>query len=48
MPVGDPQPHSLVQFMAHKSRQHGLRAVVDSEETFVRLLGRFRRERVVP
>lgn len=91
MPVGEPQPHSLVQFMADKaplwdamvkkhglqpyrfdeivawpfgdyvfncdwdvmtnvtkSRLHGFHAVVDSEEMFVRLLGRFRAERIVP
>jgi len=91
MPVGDPQPHSLVQFMAHKAplwdamvkqhglqqyrfneiaawpfgdyvfscdwdvmtnvtkaRLHGFQAAVDSEEMFVRLLARFRRERIVP
>jgi len=91
LPPGDPQPHSLVQFMADKaplweamaqkhhlqpwrfqelvawpfgdyvfscnwdvmsdltkSRQHGFQRVVDSEEMFVRLLGRFREERIVP
>jgi nucleoside-diphosphate-sugar epimerase len=91
MSVGEPQPHSLVQFMADKaplwdamvkkhglqpyrfdeivawpfgdyvfncdwdvmtnvtkSRLHGFHAVVDSEEMFVRLLGRFRAERIVP
>ena len=91
MPVGEPQPHSLVHFMADKaplwdamvkkhglqpyrfdeivawpfgdyvfntdwdvmsnvtkSRLHGFHAVVDSEEMFVRLLGRFRAERIVP
>jgi nucleoside-diphosphate-sugar epimerase len=91
MPVGEPQPHSLVQFMADKaplwdamvkkhgltpyrfdeivawpfgdyvfncdwdvmsnvtkSRLHGFHAAVDSEEMFVRLLGRFRAERIVP
>ena len=91
MPVGEPQPHCLVQFMADKaplwdamvnkhglkpyrfdeiaawpfgdyvfncdwdvmsnvtkSRLHGFHAVVDSEEMFVRLLGRFREERIVP
>lgn len=31
-----------------KSRQHGFHAVVDSEEMFVRLLRRFREERIVP
>jgi hypothetical protein len=31
-----------------KSRLHGFHAVVDSEEMFVRLLGRFRAERIVP
>lgn len=31
-----------------KSRQHGFHDVVDSEEMFVRLLGQFRRERIVP
>jgi len=31
-----------------KARQHGFHAVVDSEEMFVRLLRRFRDERVVP
>ena len=31
-----------------KSRQHGFHAVVDSEEMFGRLLGRFRAERIVP
>jgi nucleoside-diphosphate-sugar epimerase len=31
-----------------KSRLHGFHAVVDSEEMFVRLLGRFREERIVP
>ena len=31
-----------------KSRLHGFQAVVDSEEMFVRLLGRFRAERIVP
>jgi len=91
MPVGEPQPHSLVQFMADKaplwdamvkkhglkpyrfdeiaawpfgdyvfncdwdvmsnvtkSRRHGFHAVVDSEEMFVRLLARFRQERILP
>jgi nucleoside-diphosphate-sugar epimerase len=31
-----------------KSRRHGFHAVVDSEEMFVRLLRRFREERIVP
>ena len=31
-----------------KARQHGFHEVVDSEEMFVRLLGRFREERIVP
>lgn len=31
-----------------KSRQHGFHEVVDSEEMFVRLLNRFRAERIVP
>ncbi len=31
-----------------KSRQHGFHDVVDSEEMFVRLLSRFRAERIVP
>ncbi len=31
-----------------KSRQHGFHDVVDSEEMFVRLLARFRAERIVP
>jgi nucleoside-diphosphate-sugar epimerase len=31
-----------------KARQHGFHAVVDSEEMFVRLLRRFREERIVP
>jgi nucleoside-diphosphate-sugar epimerase len=31
-----------------KSRQHGFHRVVDSEEMFVRLLRRFREERIVP
>jgi nucleoside-diphosphate-sugar epimerase len=31
-----------------KSRQHGFQAVVDSEEMFGRLLGRFRAEKIVP
>jgi nucleoside-diphosphate-sugar epimerase len=31
-----------------KSRLHGFHAAVDSEEMFVRLLGRFREERIVP
>jgi nucleoside-diphosphate-sugar epimerase len=31
-----------------KSRQHGFNAVVDSEEMFARLLGRFRAEKIVP
>ena len=31
-----------------KSRRHGFHDVVDSEEMFVRLLGRFRAERIVP
>jgi hypothetical protein len=31
-----------------KSRLHGFHAVVDSEEMFVRLLWRFRAERIVP
>ena len=31
-----------------KARQCGFHEVVDSEEMFVRLLGRLRRERVVP
>ncbi|HSD55016.1 MAG TPA: SDR family oxidoreductase [Burkholderiales bacterium] len=31
-----------------KSRQYGFHDVVDSEEMFVRLLGRFREERIVP
>jgi nucleoside-diphosphate-sugar epimerase len=31
-----------------KSRQHGFQPVVDSEEMFVRLLRRFREERIVP
>ena len=31
-----------------KSRQHGFHEVVDSEEMFVRLLSRFRAERIVP
>jgi nucleoside-diphosphate-sugar epimerase len=31
-----------------KSRQHGFQRVVDSEEMFVRLLRRFREERIVP
>ncbi|HLE66758.1 MAG TPA: SDR family oxidoreductase [Burkholderiales bacterium] len=31
-----------------KARQHGFHAVVDSEEMFVRLLRRFRAERIVP
>lgn len=31
-----------------KSRQHGFHDVVDSEEMFVRLLGQFRRDRIVP
>ena len=31
-----------------KSRQHGFHEVVDSEEMFVRLLARFRAERIVP
>lgn len=31
-----------------KSRQHGFHAVVDSEEMFTRLLGQFRRQRIVP
>jgi len=31
-----------------KSRQHGFHEVVDSEEMFVRLLARFREERIVP
>lgn len=31
-----------------KSRQHGFQAVVDSEEMFVRLLKRFRAEKIVP
>jgi nucleoside-diphosphate-sugar epimerase len=31
-----------------KSRQHGFHAVVDSEDMFLRLLGRFREERIVP
>lgn len=31
-----------------KCRRHGLHAVVDSEEMFVRLLSRFREERIVP
>jgi nucleoside-diphosphate-sugar epimerase len=91
MPVGEPQQHCLVQFMADKaplwvamvakhclkpyrfeeivawpfgdyvfncdwdvmssltkSRQHGFHAVVDSTEMFVRQLGRFREERIVP
>jgi len=91
MPVGEPQPHSLVQFMADKaplwdamvkkhglkphrfgeivawpfgdyvfncdwdvmsnvtkSRLHGFHAVVDSDEMFVRLLRRFRAEKIVP
>jgi nucleoside-diphosphate-sugar epimerase len=91
MPAGEPQPHSLMHFMADKaplwdamvkkhglqpyrfdeivawpfgdyvfncdwdvmtnvtkSRLHGFHAVVDSEEMFVRLLGRFRAERIVP
>ena len=91
MPVAEPQPHALVDFMAGKaplwdammkrhglqpyrfeqiaawpfgdyvfncdwdvmtnvtkSRLHGFHAVVDSEEMFVRLLRRFRAERIVP
>jgi nucleoside-diphosphate-sugar epimerase len=90
MPLGEPQPHALVEFMADKAplwdamvkkhalqpyrfgeiaawpfgdyvfscdwdvmsnvtkaRLHGFHAVVDSEEMFVRLLGRFREERIV-
>jgi hypothetical protein len=31
-----------------KSRRLGFHEVVDSEEMFARLLGRFRRERIVP
>ena len=31
-----------------KSRLHGFKTVVDSEEMFVRLLARFRKERIVP
>jgi hypothetical protein len=31
-----------------KSRRHGFQRVVDSEEMFVRLLRRFREERIVP
>jgi nucleoside-diphosphate-sugar epimerase len=31
-----------------KSRQHGFHEVVDSEDMFVNLLGRFREERIVP
>jgi nucleoside-diphosphate-sugar epimerase len=31
-----------------KSRQHGFHEIVDSEEMFVRLLARFRAERIVP
>jgi len=31
-----------------KARQHGFHDVVDSEEMFLRLLGQFRRERIVP
>ena len=31
-----------------KSRLHGFHEVVDSEEMFVRLLRRFREERIVP
>ena len=31
-----------------KSRLHGFHDVVDSEEMFVRLLTRFREERIVP
>jgi hypothetical protein len=31
-----------------KSRRFGFHDVVDSEEMFVRLLGRFRHERIVP
>jgi hypothetical protein len=31
-----------------KSRRFGFHAVVDSEEMLVRLLGRFRQERIVP
>ena len=31
-----------------KSRLHGFHDVVDSEEMFARLLGRFRAERIVP
>lgn len=31
-----------------KSRRHGFHEVVDSEDMFVRLLGRFRSERIVP
>ena len=31
-----------------KSRLHGFHDVVDSEEMFVRLLARFRAERIVP
>jgi hypothetical protein len=31
-----------------KSRRHGFQRVVDSEEMFVRLLRRFRDERIVP
>ena len=91
MRAAEPQPHSLVEFMAGKAplwdamvkrhglqpfrfeeiaawpfgdyvfncdwdvmssltkaRQHGFHAVVDSEEMFERLLGRFRAERIVP
>lgn len=91
MPAAEPEPRSLVQFMADKaplweamakkhglqpwrfhelvawpfgdyvfscnwdvmsdltkSRQHGFERVVDSEEMFVRLLQRFREERIVP
>jgi hypothetical protein len=31
-----------------KARQHGFHDIVDSEEMFVRLLTRFREERIVP
>jgi len=31
-----------------KVRRHGFHEVVDSEEMFVRLLGQFRSERIVP
>ena len=91
MPVADPAPLSLTEFMADKaplwdamvaqhglkpyrfdeiaawpfgdyvfnttwdvmtnvtkSRQHGFHAVVDSEDMFLRLLRRFREERIVP